>query len=119
MTNLLDKYDLMTAQQVREKDWTNDELDHLVACKVMGWKKIQFAGKPAWEIDKDRIRRPEDWHPSSDMNDAMTVAGEFAVDEDFSQCILGLGYKECRFQIFAKGERIGHATDETAPAQSA
>lgn len=91
MNNLLDNYDKMTADQVRKHPWTDEELDHLVAVKVMGWerKRIRYTGEVAVFIffcDGKEQCWQDNWHPSTDMNDAMTVAGEFEVFELEMQC---------------------------------
>ncbi len=77
MNNLLDKDDSMTAQQVREFDWTGHEkrLDELVALHVMGWRLDNPLD--AYYRTGGHPRCVSSWHPSTDMNDAMKVAGKF------------------------------------------
>ncbi len=128
MNNLLDKYDSsrpqarsatrsledMTAQQVREFDWAKHEkeLDHLVAVKVMGWMYVEDTGECGCGMECCRqryYRKPKenqvimrhDWHPSTDMNDAMTVAEKF---NWFRLLKCPLGYDVWMFQKCPPGQ---------------
>ena len=75
-TNLLDKYEAMTAEQVREHKWTDEELDYLVAVKVMGWKEVDAGDFTSRHYGDGEGRMCLSWRPSRDMNDAMKVLEE-------------------------------------------
>ncbi len=79
MTDLLDNYDSMTADQIRKHKWTDPELDELVAKKVMGceYMDIDDAGPFYWAAEDERAFPIKLWHPSTDMNDAMLALDTF------------------------------------------
>lgn len=51
------------------------ELDALMAEKVMGWK-VSRDIPGAWDMDE--LRSTKNWHPSTDIADAMTIADKLS-----------------------------------------
>ncbi len=83
------QFNSMDQDQVRKHKWTDDELDHLVAVKVMGWElkltipecedcgcKVPYYFCKVGKNTEGQIKK-KDWHPSTDMNDAMMAARKF------------------------------------------
>ena len=79
-TNLTTEYQAMTAEQVRERKWTDEELDYLTATEVLGWTDEDWGDSGGKVYKKKNGEIDLSWHPSTDMNDAMVVAGELVKD---------------------------------------
>ena len=78
MQKLINWYKEASSQDIREREWTDDELNELTATVVMGWVYCEEPRHPYYKSELEgKLSVYGDWFPSTDMNDAMTVSGEF------------------------------------------